>query len=356
MILIRYLLSRLFLNIFSINIGLTLLFNFIEFFEKMVRVEQTNAATILYFIALNIVPSFFENLSTAAWLGSCLTLKELYQQNEWETLQLLNVSLKKVIFLVLVAGTTLTVFSFFGKEFLTHTLAQSTEEFKLKQFKHNKHQKLFNQWFVLKKTCAVPRANRYFCYFGFLNLQENKGSNFSLLELSKDFKIKKITSAKHFLIFPKTKEITMSNGIEILTETKKQALLREKKFFLPGFFTQLQMRGTSLSLKQLFQAVILDSHTLPPSTYNQILYIFLSRVLEHLLLLLYPLLTFILFFTFPYHRLYRWILIFLPYPVATLLFTAADSAMQFFQNGLFAIVPYVILILTTLLGYNAIRK
>jgi len=187
MILPRYILTRFFANVFLINIGFTLLFNLIEFFEKMVRVQQTTTETILYFILLNLVPSFFENLPVASWLGSCMTIMQMEQQNEWEILQLLNIKLNKVFRLILIAGIALSIVSFVGKELITETMAKRAQQFKFAQFKQNRHKKLFNQWFALNH-------NR-FSHFGYLDLQTNTGESLSIIELSPQFKIKKITFA-----------------------------------------------------------------------------------------------------------------------------------------------------------------
>lgn len=347
MIFTRYFLSRFFINIFSINIGLTLLLNLIEFFEKMVRVKQTSIETILFFIALNIIPSFFENMPLSCWLGSCLTIKEMHQQNEWNVVQLLNIGTKRIFALILIAGTTLMIFNFFGKEIVTQHITKKAEQFKQEKFKQSAHEKIFNRWFALNKA---------FCHINYLDLKRKVGTQFSMLELSPNFKIKKVTSAQMFSISPETKEIIISEGTMLSTDAKKQRALYDEKLHLPSLFSQLKIQGQALSLKQIFHVVIFDYKVLPKYVYHQLLYLFLSRFLIHLLLLLYPLLTFAFFLLFPYHRYYRWILIFVPYPLVVFLSTTSDAFMSLFQNGMFAVGPYVILIFLSIGAYLAIRK
>jgi len=347
-ILAAYILKRFFTNVLLINIGFTLLFNLIEFFEKMVRVKQTSGSAIVYFILLNLIPSFFENLPIASWLGSCMTILQMQQQNEWELLQLLNIKISKIFGLLLIAGTVLALFSFAGREFITGNLAQKAERFKLEKFKQNRHKKLFNQWFALDKNT--------FCFFRYLDLHENSGDSLSVIEVSQTFSIKKITFAPKFSLVAAEKAIFIPSGTIIFTNKNKQQQLSATTLQLPSFFTQLRMQGEALSLQQLFHTVIFDAKILPPHIYHQLLYLFLSRILLHLLLLLYPLLTFAFFFLFPYHRYHRWILMCLPYPLVTLLITTTDSLQQFFGNGLLAIIPYVLLSLITFASYFAIRK
>lgn len=338
MILARYLLTRFFAYTFFINISLTVLFNLVEFFEKMVRVKQTTTHTILVFIALNIIPSFFENLSVASWLASCMTLKEMHQQNEWETLKLLNIPLKKVFSLIFVAGLSLMVFNFAGKEFLSHRIAQTAEQFKQEQFKQSHNKKLFNRWFALNEA-----NEKTFCHFDYLDLTTKQGREFSLFELSDRFTIQKIISAKTFTVAPEKKEIILPESTTLFAKTKKTSFTQNQRIDLPSLFSQLHIQGESPSLKQITNLMLFGKKTLPNYVYHQLLYLFLNRMLIHLLLLLYPLLTFMLFFLFPHHRYYRWILILTPYPFAVLLFTTADSLMQTFQRGTLAIIPYVTL-------------
>jgi len=348
MILVRYFLKRLFTNIFFINVGLTLLFNLIEFFEKMVRVKHASATMIFYFITLSIAPSFFYNLPISSWLGSCMTLAQMHQQNEWELLKLLNIKSKKILKLVLIAGATLAIFNFLGKEFLTNNLETAAEKFKHEKFKQDRKKKLFNKWFALNE--------KTFSHFRYLDLRQNKGNGFSLIELSPKFEVKKITSAQDFIVNPDTKTIFIPSGKSIHTKTKNQEILENKEIKLPSFFTQIKIQGEFPSLQQMFHVVTLDKNILPKHVYNQLLYIFLSRILISLLLIIYPLLTFLLFFFFTYHRYYRWILIFLPYPIAIFLFTSTDSLMQIFQNGFVSIIPYMGLFFAIIALYNSIRK
>jgi len=346
MILKKYFLKKLFANILLLTIGLTFLYNLIEFFEKMVRVKETTSATILYFIILNLIPSFFDNLPVGSWIGSIMTIIQMQQQNEWEILKLLNIKSKKIIGLVFIAGLALTVFSFVGKEIATNHLTQAAEKFRFKQFKQDKHNKLFNQWFVLKEL---------FCHVDYLDLQTEKGTGLTLLSLSPSFQVTSITTAQDFFLKPQTKEIIIKHGVTVFTTNKKEEIIHNKTIRLPGFFTQLTTQGEIISLKQLFHVVIFEKKTLPTHVYHQLLYLFLNRILIHLLLLFYPLLTFLLFFLAPYHRYYRWILVFLPYPCIVILSTISHSFMQHSAHGLLAIIPYVTLMLATIVSYLKLK-
>ena len=348
MTLSRYIATRFFTYIFFINAGLTLLFGLIEFFEKMMRTQQATVGSILYFIVLSLVPSFFENLPIASWLATCMLIKEMHQQNEWDLIKLLNIPLKKIFFLILFCATALATAGFVGKEFVSYRTAQKAEEFKQEQFKQKKNTKIFNQWFMLKEQT--------FCHFQYLDIETNKGDSISLFEVSPQFSIEKITMAKKFKIDSESKKITIEKGTTILTKSKKQISLENESIFLPRFFTQLNMAGHTPKFTRLLRIVIFGKKSLPTHVYHQLLYLFLQRILIHLLLILYPLLTIALFLAAPIYGHYRWVLIFLPYPLFILSSTLTDSAMQIFNNGALAIVPYTTLLLPILWAYNTMRK
>ena len=87
MVLAKYFIKRFLKYFLLINIGITFLFNFIEFFEKIIRVKSATIPHIIKFIALQIPHTFFENFPISCWLASGLFIKEIIQHNEWEALQ-----------------------------------------------------------------------------------------------------------------------------------------------------------------------------------------------------------------------------------------------------------------------------
>lgn len=348
MALVRYFFKRFFLHVFFINFALTLTFNFIEFFEKMVHVKHATTETILYFILLNLIPSFLENLPVGTWIASCVMLKELHQQNELETLQLLNISFNKIFNLFLVSGMILAIFNFIGKEFITHNIYKKTEIFKQEKFKQSSNKKLFNQWFKLN--------NKTFCHFDYLDLNQNQGEGFILAYLTSNFALKKAITSQNFYIDKQTKEIIIPKGTMIITNNQEQHYLQNKRIFHPAFFIQLHINANNLTFIQMFYLLLFDNKTLPSNVYSQFFYIFLNRILSIFLLIFYPILTFALFSLISQPYYYKWILIILPYPFATLLFTVTDFLMQTFQIAYIAIIPYAILLLTTTILYLSIRK
>ena len=327
----KYIFKRFFLYVFSINAGLTLLFNLIEFFEKMVRVEHTTAATIALFVALNLVPTFFENLALSSWLATCLVIKEMHQHNEWETLTILNISFFSVTRLFVISGILLAGFSFVGKEFVAHTASQAAETFRMKQFKHARNKKLYNQWFDL--------GTNTFCHINYLDLDTSEGSELQVLYLDASFTLKKVTTASTFTINKETNTV----------------VLPDNKLVLPSLFAQLYLHAQTPSFAQMTQ-LLLTKSALPDQTHRTVLNSYLERIFSHTLLIFYPLLTMLLFFLFPLHPYARWIAILITYPVITALMTLSSGLVEEFSIQAGTIIPYVLLATIALILFRTIRK
>ena len=202
MVLAKYFLKRFFKYLFLINISLTLLFNFIEFFEKIVRVKHATIIMILKFIAMYIPPSFFDTLPLSCWLATCLLIKEFVQQDEWQLLKILNVKIKHIFNLFILAGIISAVFSFVGKEILTLELLNKAEQFRIEKFKQRSTQKIINKWITLS-------SQNIFCHFGYLDLDLDTGEDITFLYMSPEFKINKIVNSKQFKINPKSQNIIL---------------------------------------------------------------------------------------------------------------------------------------------------
>ncbi|MFH1461846.1 MAG: LptF/LptG family permease [bacterium] len=220
MILKKYILSRFFKYLFTINIALTFLFNFIEFFEKTIRIKHATISTILHYIMLNLPPSFFQNLNVSIWLATCLLLKEFAEQNEWETFKILNINYQKLFHLFLYTGIIISLFAFIGKENLTLPLLNESEKFKFEKLKQTSFQKIHNKWLELKTT-----DNKYlktFSFFQFLDLKENTGTNLILININKDFKVEKIISSKKFKVDLQNKVLKLKKAISVNTKENVQ--------------------------------------------------------------------------------------------------------------------------------------
>src|SRR3972149_4709923 len=91
MVFTSYFLRRFIGFFFALTLLLAVIFNLIEFFEKLVRVKHTDIGSIIHFIGLNFLPSFSDLMPIGVWLATCIMIWEFHQNHEWETLFLLNI-------------------------------------------------------------------------------------------------------------------------------------------------------------------------------------------------------------------------------------------------------------------------
>ena len=338
---------------------LTFLFNFIEFFEKIVRVKHATMAMILHFIALQTIPSFFETFVISSWLATCLLIKEFAQHNEWEAFQILNINHKKIFNLFFMAGAILAACSFIGREKIALDLLNKSEKFKLEKLKQTSQQKIATKWLQLSEFNSenpTSKTSEIICYFDFLDLEINQGSNLLLLYMSSDFEIEKTLICPTFQIQPKTNSIFISNSTIITTNNNKQIDVKNNLLDLPSFFSQLQLNIQIPSIYQIVLTLISGKKTLPKEIWNDLLAKLLSRIFIHFQLIIYPLLTLCLFLLFPYHPKYKWFLIFVPYPLIITLTTLVNSLVQKGFSPWTTIIPYLFLFTTILLCKKRLEK
>mgnify|MGYP006416101349 FL=1 len=348
MTLAKYFYKRFFKHFFSIAIGLTLLFSFVEFFEKMVRVSNSTIITVLKFTALNFLPTFFDSFVLSTWLATCMLIKELHQQQEWETLSILNINNKKLFTLFFWAGTILSLISFTGKELFIHNITNKAETFRMEEFKQRSNKKLFNKWFMLSENL--------FCHFDYLNRQTNTGNKLTLLYMSKDTAPKKIIMCDTFHINEQTKKIMLTTGHIFNVATNEYKNIFNKQIELPNFYKQLELESQNLNIIHVSYHLWNSSATLPHSVKQSLFHILLKKLFNHLQLIFYTLLTFVLFFIIARTSTYKWILILLPYPLITIINTATNVIAESTQNPLLMIPPYILLLLDILLMRNKIAK
>jgi lipopolysaccharide export LptBFGC system permease protein LptF len=355
MVLEFYFFKRYFKYFFLIDSAFTLLFNFIEFFEKFIHAKHVSTSVVLHFVALNIPPSFFENIPLSCWLATCLVIKEFAQQNEWEFFQILSIDYKKIFSLFFAASFITTIISFIGKEEFTLNLANKAEKFKLEKFKQNSQQKIVNKWLTLVVDEQDLNKN-LFCYFNLLDLQSTQGKGLTLIYMTTNFEIEKVITAQDFEVQFKEQKIFIPDGTSIEIENKSHEKLKNICFSIPSFFSQLQLNINIPSLFFLTKNLISDKKILPFEIWNDILAQLLKKIYFHLQVLIYPILTICLFLLFFHFPLLKWFVIFLPYPLLMLISTVVDTIVQKRLNSILTLIPYLLLLMIIFLFKKKLEK
>jgi len=344
----KYLAKKFITNIVTANILITSLFSLVEFFEKIVRFKDSTAEAAINFVVLNFMPCFFENLPLSSFVAGILLIKEIYQQNEWEIFHILNIKFKKIFKAIFFTTSIIAALSFVGKEIVVFKINEMAESFKQKQFKQTNNRKFFNQWINLD--------DKILCHFDFLDMESKSGQEISILNFSKNFDLEKTTLAKNFKINKKEKTIFIPEAKVIDPQNNTIQNVENLTFYMPHLLAQLNSKNSIQSLGRIAKLIFIENKLISKRTYNKLTYDFFERILCHILILIYPLLTLILFFIFPHAEIYRFTIAISPYPISIALTTIFNSIFQILPIGILSIIPYVILIAITRISYSYVKN
>lgn len=343
----RYLFTRFFKYLITINLFFVFLFNFIEFFEKLLRVKHSTVYDILHFLWLNLAPSFFEQLPISCWLATCLLLRELYQQQEFESMLLLGLNLRTIFKIFAYMGISIALVSFTVNEFFVTPLTFKAEQYKMEHFKQISTQRLINKWLMLEQNT--------YCYFSMLNVQTQEGADLFLLTMSPQSTIRSTISAPQFFMDTKQQLLKIPQGKMFNIETNQQSNITDITLKQPGFFSQIKIHHEVPSIINLTKNIIISSNIIPSSIRNDLLGQLIKRIFFYLLLIIYPLLTFGLFALAWRQELYRWVTILLPYPLLTASALLAEQLTHHNLSALLAYTPYYLVLIGLLIIFRILK-
>ncbi len=343
----RYFFMRFFKYVLALNLFFVFLFNFIEFFEKLLRVKHSTTYDILYFLTLNLAPSFFEQLPISCWLATCLLLREFYLQQEFDTLLLLGLSLKRFFKLFALVGLCIAIPSFIINEYLVSPLTFKAEQYKMEHFKQISTQKVINKWMTLEQNT--------FGYLSVLDLQIKEGKDLFLIFMTPEFTIQKTISAPTFLIDEKAQKISIPDGKLFDVENNIQTKISNHTVVSPSFFSQIKINYEAPSVINFSKNLILSHSIIPNAVSNDLIGQLLKRIIAYLLLIIYPLLTFGLFGLMWRRASYRWLIIFAPYPTMIAISLCSDALLHQGVNALLAYSPYLIVFMGLWVIYRSLK-
>ena len=332
MVFVRYFLKRFLGYFLVLSFFLALIFNLVEFFEKLIRVSNAQISTITYFITLNFLPSFSELMPLGGWLATILMLREFCQHQEWNTMLMLNISYNQVLKLFCLASVTITLFAFVIHEHVTVPLSSHATRFKLEKFKHKNTGKLISKSYLL--------PGNIFCHVGILDIKSALGNNIMLAYLSPTFAIEKIITSNKFSIDTEKQEIIMPNSTIFIPNNNMSEHSKKTRIKIPSFFINMRISSENPTLAKLTSTLI-HSYELLSREISQDL-LFQMRSMFYLQIFLYPILTFALFLFFEDRKRYVWLWLLLPYPVITAINLMTTIFFQYGINVYFVFIPYLL--------------
>ncbi|MFA6262952.1 MAG: LptF/LptG family permease [Candidatus Babeliales bacterium] len=336
MMLFTYLARKFSLYVFSIGFLLAFIFNFIEFFEKMVRVKQANAMAITTFLSLNFIPTFLDLLLIGVWLATCFLIKELCWHHEWELLQLLTYIPKKLFVFMAIMGLAVSSTAFVINEYCGATLAFKADKFKQERLKQSMDHVLMTTWLELDKG--------RFCYFSVLNTRTLQGEDLLLITMSPQGMLQSVIKAPLFSVDFKTMAIHVPNGYEFDHEERDEKKIHNKFFVVPAFFSQLRINLEIPTVGNMLNRVTFYRHALPQVVYNELLGKLFARINYFLQILLCPLLVLALFMC-TQHPYLRWVFALSAYPLCIIASLVGDAGVRHGLHASFVFLTFLIMML-----------
>lgn len=305
MIFAVYFVRRFLLYFVGISLFFSLLFNLIEFFEKLVRVSSVYCADVVYFVFLHFAPSCIEFLPLASWLSIILMIREYHQRQEWQTLSLLMISKKKLISLLLMAGIGSALSSCVVNEWLVVPIAHKAEDFRRETFKQVKSGKITN------KILWLP--GNVFCSIGLFDVQAREGSDLTIIFLSASYGLEKVYKADRFKLSDESDQLCLIKGFLFLPDLNNRYELNDNIVTIPHFSVNMYKDQEVLRLSTMIKNVSFFSDTLSKEAFSDILQQLLKRLLFYLQIILYPALTFFIFCMAESFGHWKWLMLLVPY-------------------------------------------
>jgi hypothetical protein len=335
MLLFRYLGRRFLLYLLTLDFLLAFIFNFIEFFEKMVRVKHTTAGVIIAFLRLNFIPTFLDLLLISTWLATCFVIKELFVRHEWELLHLLTFIPQRFFMLMLTMGIFISTAAFVLYENCGAQLAFRAESFKKEKFKQSTDHILMTTWLELD--------NNRLCYFSVLDTKTLQGQDLLLIAMSPKFTLQSVVKASSFTIDFATMAIIIPEGLVFDSDQQCETMIYNKKLVVPAFFSQLGINLEVPRVSNMIKKAIFYRDALPPHVYDDVLGKLFTRLAYFMQLLLCPLFVFALFMCCS-HPYGRWVAALSAYPLFIVVGIIGDKLFQYGLHPLIIFAPLLVIL------------
>jgi lipopolysaccharide export LptBFGC system permease protein LptF len=336
MMLFTYLARKFSLYVITISFLLAFIFNFIEFFEKMVRVKQARAMAVTTFLGLNFIPTFLDLLLIGVWLATCFLLKELCWHHEWELLQLLTYIPKKFFVFMVIMGVAVSSMAFVINEYCGASLAFKADKFKQERLKQSMDHVLMTTWLELDRG--------RFCYFSVLDTKTLRGEDLLLITMSSQGMLQSVVKAPFFTVDFKSMTVTVPDGYEFDHEEQEEKKIRNKTFVLPAFFSQLRINLEIPTVGNLLNRVTFYRHALPQGIYNDLLGKLFARISYFIQILICPLLVIALFMC-TQHPYVRWVLALSAYPLCIVAGLVGNAGVRHGLHASFIFFPLLLMAL-----------
>ncbi len=308
MVLARYLIKRYVAYFCVLTVFLSLVFNLIEFFEKLMRASQASLASVGYFVFLNCAASVIDLMPLSAWLATCLVIRDLIMREELEILTLLGVSRFKVFKIIMSAACFVMGIGVVLDEIVLRDLAVKAENYRQTTFKGRRTDRILDGWYKLDDAL--------FCRVGLLDFKNGSGSDLSLFYLSSTFALKKIVQVQDFLFKDQSSDLTIIKGIvrDVQAGEIKESVLNNSIFSIPVFWEKIMDTRQAFSLNLFFKRYLLSRVAGLPLRQEWWGFL-IERIFFYIQLGMLSIMTLLVFFVFEENLYGRWVSMLLVYPL-----------------------------------------
>lgn len=308
MVLARYLIKRYVAYFCALTVLLALVFNLIEFFEKLMRASQASLASVGYFVFLNFSTSFIDLMPLGAWLATCLVLRDLIMREEWEILTLLGVRRVTVFNIIACATCFVMIISLVFDELILRDFAAKAEMYRQETFKGRRTDSVVDGWYKLNDTI--------FCRIGMLDFKNNVGSQLTFFYLSSTFSIEKIIEVQNFSFKDQSTDLVAIKGhmLNFQAEEIQDSGFNNSVLQAPLFLEKISDSRQPFSLGLFFKRYVL-SQVLGAFLRSELWVLLIERIFFYIQLVVLSMTTLLVFFIFEENLFGRWLVMLLVYPL-----------------------------------------
>lgn len=340
--------KRYILYFIALTSFLALLFNVVEFFEKLVRSSSSSVSSIAYFSYLNFFATFSDLMPVGAWLSAVLVIREFVIRNEWEPILLLGIN-KRGFFRAIILACVLTMLGgLVADELFFRSMGVSAEQFRQTTFKKKRSDRIYNVWYRLDDKC--------FCFVREVDFYRAQGKGLEVFTLDKQFAIAKIVTADEFMLNNNKRTILIQKGSSVLIQDLfHKKILDGQEVDMSLLYGKIHLETQPFTLLGFMKYYAFDEAFLLGIS-RDLWILFIERILFYLQIVLLPLLAFIFFILFEKFLYARWCVLLLPYPLYTVIsvFMSYFLTKKYYFCGILGL--YLIVILCIVIMHRSWRS
>ncbi len=163
----------------TLSIVLTIMVTLVQFFERILSARQATLQDLIYFLAVDTLPTWISLFPIAIWLTTACLLREWQLRGEWDLMMMININPIKLLQLFIGLSCAISILLIILQESCTLHLAHLSNKFKHEKIKKNEQVLLVNKHLALSSTM--------FATIGSYDQISYSGDSLSFFEITPSF-------------------------------------------------------------------------------------------------------------------------------------------------------------------------